>query len=237
LIGSPLPGRVNTWIWDGSTWTLVDVPTAPPPRSFAAMAYDAARGEVVLFGGLGSFAATLGDTWTWNGASWTEESPATSRPARDSAAIAYDAVRGNALLFGGFAAGQPRDDTWTWDGTTWTMAAPATKPAAHSLPSLVYDAGRQEVVLFGGSNRDLGIVCNDTWTWNGQAWNLELPNASPPARSAAGMAYDAPRQESCSSAATTRPPSDRTERGPGTARCGRRRARLRRHRRRAPARA
>ena len=32
------------------------------------MAYDAAHGQVVLFGGFNTRA--LGDTWTWDGAAW-----------------------------------------------------------------------------------------------------------------------------------------------------------------------
>ena len=45
-------------------------PTAPSPRYDAGMAYDAARGQVVLFGGQDAF-SFFGDTWTWDGAAWT----------------------------------------------------------------------------------------------------------------------------------------------------------------------
>ena len=44
----------DTWEWDGvdRTWTLVTpVTTIPPPRFQHAMAYDADRGVVVMFGG------------------------------------------------------------------------------------------------------------------------------------------------------------------------------------------
>ena len=64
------------------------------------MAYDAATGTVVLFGGDGS-SGDLGDTWTWNGTTWTEQTPATSPPARESATMAYDAATGTVVLFGG----------------------------------------------------------------------------------------------------------------------------------------
>jgi hypothetical protein len=58
------------------------------------MAYDAARGEVVLFGGWDG--TLLGDTWTWDGTTWTEEHPAISPPARILMGMAYDPGRGGA---------------------------------------------------------------------------------------------------------------------------------------------
>jgi hypothetical protein len=39
------------------------------------MAYDAAAGTVVMFGGDGLNGA-LNDTWTWNGSDWTQQTPA-----------------------------------------------------------------------------------------------------------------------------------------------------------------
>jgi hypothetical protein len=36
------------------------------------MAYDAARGEVVMFGGR-NFSGPYGETWTWDGTDWTQQ--------------------------------------------------------------------------------------------------------------------------------------------------------------------
>ena len=66
------------------------------------MAYDAATGTVVLFGGYSTGTALLGDTWTWDGTTWTKQAPATSPPARDGASMAYDAATSDIVLFGGF---------------------------------------------------------------------------------------------------------------------------------------
>jgi hypothetical protein len=62
-IGHSLCCPHDTWTWDGSTWTKQAPVTSPPARSDASMAYDAATGNSVLFGGglNGSFT----DTWTW----------------------------------------------------------------------------------------------------------------------------------------------------------------------------
>ncbi len=54
----------DTWLWDGERWTERHPVAAPGPRAYHAMAYDAARGVAVLFGGGGKRRAKkLGDTW------------------------------------------------------------------------------------------------------------------------------------------------------------------------------
>jgi hypothetical protein len=77
------------------------------------MAYDAATGKVVLFGGWTPSGA-LGDTWTWDGSTWTRQASAVSPPARRSAAMADDAATGNVVLFGGSDCCGQLDSTWTW---------------------------------------------------------------------------------------------------------------------------
>jgi hypothetical protein len=64
----------NTWVWTG-TWKHVHPATTPPIDSGATSAYDAASGEVVLFGGYGVTAHATGlydQTWTWDGSDWTQ---------------------------------------------------------------------------------------------------------------------------------------------------------------------
>src|SRR5438094_5440772 len=43
----------ETWEWDGTNWLRDWTAAAPSPRMDLAMAYDAARGRMVLFGGDG----------------------------------------------------------------------------------------------------------------------------------------------------------------------------------------
>jgi hypothetical protein len=67
--------RSDMWKWDGKRWTEIALlgggPT-PGPRVGHAMAYDRARGRLVLFGGFSEGSAPIGDTWEWDGARWTE---------------------------------------------------------------------------------------------------------------------------------------------------------------------
>jgi hypothetical protein len=80
------------------------------------MAYDAATGTIVLFGGENIHGDDFGDTWTWNGSAWTRQAPAISPAARAFAPMAYDAATRAIVLFGGFAKGGVFGDTWTWGG-------------------------------------------------------------------------------------------------------------------------
>ncbi len=77
------------------------------------MAYDAARQQLVLFGGTGD-AGSFDDTWTWDGRAWAEQHPQSSPPAQCCDAGTYDSARKVVVLF------NDKGQTWTWDGTNWT---------------------------------------------------------------------------------------------------------------------
>jgi len=104
------------------------------------MVYDAARKEVVVFGGSQPGGSDWDDTWTWDGTTWTQKFPTTSPPGRQFHAMAYDAARGQVVIFGGgsiidlFA---PKNDTWLWAGTNWTQV-PGTLASTSSRPKPKY---------------------------------------------------------------------------------------------------
>ncbi|HEY3626097.1 MAG TPA: kelch repeat-containing protein, partial [Terracidiphilus sp.] len=168
------------------SWQQQSPSTTPSARYIHAITYDAAHGQVVLFGGFGG--GDLNDTWLWNGTNWTQATPANSPSARSAHAMVYDAARGQVVLFGGLVgAGTRLGDTWLWDGANWTQANPATSPSPRDGSVMVYDAAHGQVVLFGGTN---GSDLNDTWVWNGINWAQANPAASPSARADYGMVYD-----------------------------------------------
>ncbi len=190
----------DTWLWNGTTWTQVTgLSTSPPARSSAAMAYDAATGQVVLFGGMGTSHGDLGDTWIWNGSSWT--SGASGPSARHGAAMAYDAALGEVILFGGDSGGAEESDTWAWNGTSWTQLSPSGTPPGRDSAAMAYDATLGEVVLFGGENvSTVTSYLNDTWvlsgtTVNNLTWTQQTTAPVPGARDANAMAYDAAQSQ------------------------------------------
>jgi hypothetical protein len=180
----------DTWEWDGNTWIETTPATAPPARSRHAMAYDAVRQRVLLFGGVGD-EGPVGDTWEWDGSTWIEHTPAASPSPREYGALAYDGVRGRVVLFGGFDGVTYFADTWEWDGDEWIERATATQPPGRTWQMLTFDEGRARTVLFGGY--DGSTALGDTWEWDGNAWLNTTPGAGPSRRVVAAMVFDRAR--------------------------------------------
>ncbi|HUP70243.1 MAG TPA: kelch repeat-containing protein [Acidimicrobiales bacterium] len=196
--GTSLTASAETWSWNGITWTQHSPPASPSARWHSAMAYDAKRERVVLFGGRGATGITgsvVGDTWTWDGTTWQLQSGTSPLP-RSGASMAYDAKRERVVLFGGESSDQSHfADTWSWDGSDWKLepTVAVSTPSGRRGASMAYDAVRQSLVLFGGI--DNSGFKNDTWTWGGTSWQQQTPPTPlPPARHFGAMAEDAARQ-------------------------------------------
>lgn len=193
LLAAPLPVcRAQ----QQNQWTQKSPASSPPARYAHAMAYDAARSQVVLFGGAAGAGEYYGDTWVWDGTTWTQKLPPNNPPARVGHAMAYDAARGQVVLFGGSTSVAFFNDTWVWDGTTWMQKFPTVSPPARNNGQfLAYDEARGQVVLFGGTTLVPYTNADDTWVWDGVTWTQKFPSSSPPGRSTHAMAYDVARRE------------------------------------------
>jgi hypothetical protein len=180
----------DTWEFDGSDWTQMHPASQPSLRRFARMEYDAARAQVVLFGGgVGLYGVpTFNDTWEWNGAVWTPRSPATSPPPRLGHGMTYNFAHARIVLFGGSVAWgqQLLNDTWTWDGTNWSQLQ-ASSPASTTF-GLANDTGHDVVVRFG----DLANG-SQTWLFDHVAWRPDPRTVVPPLRSWCSLAHDIAR--------------------------------------------
>src|SRR6266404_2075794 len=69
----------DTWLWDGTQWSQASPLNNPGARYAHSMTFDAARNEIVLYGGFQG-GAPMNDTWVWNGSNWTQKHPVTSPP-------------------------------------------------------------------------------------------------------------------------------------------------------------
>ncbi len=152
----------DTWEWDGSRWELRST-EGPTPRNGAALAYDARRRRVVLFGGSGA----PEETWEWDGRSWERIDPARAE-GRFNSAMAYDAERGTVVRFGGWTRAGRVGGTWLYDGAGWTKVA-GDGPTPRNHTAMAYDARRRVLVLFGGHDGER--VFGDTWEWDGRGWS------------------------------------------------------------------
>src|SRR5215831_14801005 len=149
----------DTWEWDGDSWTQV-ADSGPSGRSDSAMAYDARRKRVVLFGGWAD-TADLKDTWEWDGALWTQIED--SGPVTDRGyAMAFDRVNGYILLY-------INDGTWAWDGSLWTQL---TEQSALGLNGMVaFDDAHGYVLLVAEAmSQGTAMAPSTTWRWDGSEW-------------------------------------------------------------------
>jgi hypothetical protein len=169
----------DTWAFDGNAWTQLAPTNAPSPRMGAAMAYDSARGRIVLFGGLDAL-QQYADTWEWDGVGWSQVAPATIPPARSHSEMVFDLARSRVVMFGGLDStsfGTVLQDTWEYDGANWTQVTTSTQPPGRTQGAFDYDPVAGHVVLFGGFD-GLFTQLSDAWAFDGTNWSsLPLGNA------------------------------------------------------------
>ena len=190
----------QTWLWNGRTWTKATPPRSPPPRVEAVMAFDAASGQMILFGGQTPSGRVLGDTWTWTGSTWRRLHPAHAPPASGGQLMAYDPADRSLVLFGGYSL-RPKpfrtdSATWVWNGRDWVRKSPLTSPPGRSLAAMAWDGSSHRLVLFGGGNVFSGnSMFSDTWAFTGSDWVELQPSRSPSPRFSPALVYDPEQHE------------------------------------------
>lgn len=141
---------VGLWSWDGTRWTC-DPSPGPSDRMDAFLAFDEARGRLVLFGGrrIGPNRSQqfLVDTWEYDGAAWSLRNSAGPGP-RIHGAIAYDPTRRRVVMSGGGGEDAGLRDTWEWDGERWRDVS-APLPSQNMANALI--ASTDGVRLLGGA--------------------------------------------------------------------------------------
>jgi PKD repeat protein len=168
-------------------WSTAGIPISPSPRTGAAMVYDPADHEVVLFGGAQgrSNLNNTNDTWVYLGGVWEQLFPRVAPSARADASMIYDASDGYVLLFGGVTPGFGLSaETWSFLGGHWTnrTVLNGSSPGPRASGGLAYDSKDQYVVVFGGwdplmdlqggtyGNDGLPDNLADTWSYHGGVW-------------------------------------------------------------------
>lgn len=155
--------KTNISATSSPVWLYRNPSNVPSPRSYIAIAYDAVRQQVILFGGY-SGSSYLNGTVVYDGTAWRKVFTPVAPSPRVNAQMAYDEME-KVVLFGGYN-GTSHLNTWLWDGSTskWTQATPVHSPAAVTGPMLFTDPNGK-VDEFGGydGNRYQGTV----WRWTG----------------------------------------------------------------------
>ncbi len=178
-----------------STTAAVTLPTpswalrttsGPIRRGFFDMAYDAARGVSVIYGGVHPDGQALGDTWEWDGLVWAQRSPAHSPGPRYEHQMTFDTARNATLLFSGY--GQPpnafnNSEVWSYDGNDWTQLTSSPggpPPVVASQGDVAFDSARGKMVLLyestGGTNTN---PVNQTWEFDSGTKTWQMVSSGP----------------------------------------------------------
>ncbi len=177
LVGGVPPGDqpIETWTWDGATWTKrADVPVTT--QTLVGMAALPALGQLLLVTAPSGGRSTTDDTWTWDGSSWRLHEPTTALPVEGSTPVLVSdpARRRVVAVFTGSA--NSRTETWTWNGATWSqLAANEVAPFDPITATMAADPRTGDVLMYvGGGDARVG----STWALSGAAWR-EVDPVSP----------------------------------------------------------
>lgn len=192
-IGQSPPALSDLWAYDGSAWTSLSTQNGPGARRGHAMAWDTARGRLVLFGGTDMQNNFFADTWEWDGTAWTQVQLG-GPPARVWHRMVYDPGRARVLLVGGAMNPFVFNDTWEWDGTTWTQTANGGF-APRTMPALVYDGLLGRTLVIGGFDGANSASMYDVHAYDPTTLSWSQVNVARPVQleQVIGGAYDTRR--------------------------------------------
>ena len=180
----------ETWAWDGTRWIRRYPANVAPGRFSHSMAYDAAREQVVLFGGRNT-ETEFADTWIYKNNNWTQVTSASSPTKRILAGMAFDRNSDRVVLYGGQRINDEGNavtyhyDMWEFDGSQWTRIA-ENGPQMRT-PILVFDDARDELLLLGHDDQ----LVTHMYEWNREtsAWVELTPQLLPPCVNESSAAF------------------------------------------------
>lgn len=176
-------GSVDGYRWTNASYAVG--PVAPGYRSGTQMAWDAADGYLLLFGGASAQGVGEADTWTYLNGTWTNitSSVIGTPPPTSRAQMAYDPSTDSVIMFGGDHVGVGNENyTWSYHGRTWTnITSTAGAPPATPYVSMASDSADGEVVLVLESSTD------QTWTLKGGHWTNVTASAPPPLQESSSL--------------------------------------------------
>lgn len=192
-VGTSTAPYADLLSFDGTDWTQLTASGAGAgPRSSPVMAWDSARGRLVVFGGKGDAASwnnRLQDTWEWDAVNgWVQKSPATVPDKRWLLNGVY--VPGFGVVFHGGNAEDSigtvytDNQTWAYDGVDWSVIA--TGPTRQN-GTLTYRAGQNDLILFGGTAGSGNL--SETWRLDltgTPTWSQILTTTQPTSDNATG---------------------------------------------------
>ncbi len=172
-------------------WTQINSPasasgtcangTWPAPRMNAAMVWDSAHQQILLYGGVGADNRYLGDLWSYSpsasAGNWTPIACSGNGPGARAANAIWNGSQ--MLLVGGIDKYGPLADFWSYTpipGSAGSWQRLGDFPAGpRAYQTLVWDATHNQLFAFGGLDLS-GQQRDDFYTYSTSAgWNLVKP--------------------------------------------------------------
>lgn len=168
----PTQALADTWEYDGIDWHHIVPVNSPPGLTDAAMAYLAAQGKTVLFGGEDHSGVPRDETWTYDGADWQLIPITGPKPsARTGARMEQILGRGVVMLTGGRdpITQVIQNDSWEFDGTAWRQlhAVYGGMYPPRSDFAMAHDFLTDRITAFGGVTQT-NMVLDDTQQFGAQ---------------------------------------------------------------------
>lgn len=179
-----------------------------PRTTLFAGAFDTHLGRYFQFGGTQSSAGpysqrmSMFDGLSWHTVSLNGQAPS----ARIGASMVYDSWRKQLVIFGGasvnvngyISPGPVSNETFlVRDGRYIKVPAPPDL-VGRMHASMAFDSKRGVTVLAFGCSDETDChhsLLNDVWEFDGSTWREVAPSTRAPARAAAGVTFDARREE------------------------------------------
>jgi hypothetical protein len=189
-------------------WVQMHPAKSPSPRSNAAMVFDAATGQTVLYGGYNGTSYDS-DTWTWDGKNWTERCVAcgpgpVQQPTNEQAPMGYDPVRHEVVMWvpyvypykypNGVTGVGIVQQTWVWSGLGWKQACSSCFGSNQiGEGTIAFDQHRHELIMYANVQQYAAGQTGPAWktyAWTGSSWQDVTPASGPSMGGAVAMATD-----------------------------------------------
>jgi hypothetical protein len=123
-------------------------------------------------------------------AQWGAIATGTAPAPRAGALLAHDPLGNRTLMFGGNWS----NEFWSYAGGTWTQLNLPLLPGPRARADMATDPLLGTVLLYGGDDTTSQFATDETWSWDGNAWQLLQPAATPGGLARHALAFDQQRQ-------------------------------------------
>lgn len=174
------PQLNQTWAYDytADSWSLMDLKSSPPARSYHSMVYHPIAEKTLVWGGRPFSMRADVTAWTLDSrtASWQPLPPATGPNNRYTyASMIYCPKSSQVVMFGGLDLtgqfeGRLVDETWLFELETnkWKRAETLEGPTGRSQHAMAYAATEGKVIIMGGETGGAyaGQFTNELWFYD-----------------------------------------------------------------------